>query len=180
MKRKFLNNVGFTLLEILVVVLIIGILAAIAVPKYQFSVDKAKFSNLKQIVANLAGSIQRYYETNGVYPTTMADLDVGYQLTEEKQQTLGVDFTLSDGTTCTWYYNHSSGRAMTCYIRLDGKLVQYERYIYLERSKNRIFNTCIANSYNTSDRAHKICQMETGKKVSDAYTQGTGWFRYDY
>lgn len=67
---------GFTLMELLVVVLIIGILAAVAVPQYQLAVDKARFTEIQTIGKKLSEMIELYYLSTGKYPDYWADLDI--------------------------------------------------------------------------------------------------------
>ena len=67
---------GFTLMELLVVVLIIGILAAVAVPQYQLAVDKARFTEMQTIGKKLSEMIELYYLSTGKYPNYWADLDI--------------------------------------------------------------------------------------------------------
>jgi len=71
-----MKNKAFTLIELLVVVLIIGILAAIAVPKYQYAVLKTKYNNLKSTVNSLHRSTQAYMLATGNYPSSEEDLDI--------------------------------------------------------------------------------------------------------
>ncbi len=75
--QKLYKN-GFTLLEMLVVVLIIGILAAIALPQYQLAVDKTKFAKLQSTAKEIAGAYTRYHLTTNDYPSDIKQLDIDF------------------------------------------------------------------------------------------------------
>jgi type II secretion system protein G len=71
MKKK-----GFTLVELMIVIVIIGILAAVAVPKFADMVDKSKEGATKAQLTAIRGALQVYYSDNeGKFPldTTTAD-----------------------------------------------------------------------------------------------------------
>jgi general secretion pathway protein G len=64
------RHTGFTLLEIMVVVVIIGILAALVVPKIISRPDEARVIAAKQDIATLLQSLKLYRLDNQRYPTT--------------------------------------------------------------------------------------------------------------
>ena len=59
---------GFTLIELMVVVVIIGILAAIAIPKYQDVTESAKYAACRSNLRNIASAVNLYLFDNGEYP----------------------------------------------------------------------------------------------------------------
>lgn len=65
---------GFTLVELIVVVVIIGILSAIAVPAFNASADKAKQKEATTLLASYVKAAQAYYTENSSWPTTRAQL----------------------------------------------------------------------------------------------------------
>jgi prepilin-type N-terminal cleavage/methylation domain-containing protein len=69
------NKKAFTLIEILVVVVIIGILAAIALPQYQKAVERARLSEAISNLKTLAQAEEVYYLQYGEY-TAIENLDV--------------------------------------------------------------------------------------------------------
>ncbi len=63
---------GFTLVEMLVVITIIGILAAMALPNYMKAKDKAKEGQCRNHLHIIQASLQRYYLDNGQFPAYIA------------------------------------------------------------------------------------------------------------
>ncbi len=66
---------GFTLIEVMVVVVILGILAAAIVPKLMSRPDEARMVKAKQDIRTLEGALQLYRLDNFVYPSTDQGLE---------------------------------------------------------------------------------------------------------
>ncbi len=67
---------GFTLVELAVVIVIIGVLAAFGVPRFLQSVEKSKASEAFNYLSAIQSSQERYIAQNGVYASAISSLDV--------------------------------------------------------------------------------------------------------
>jgi type IV pilus assembly protein PilA len=63
---------GFTLIELMIVVAIIGILAAVALPAYQDYTVRAQVSESLSLAGGLKTSVSEYYAQTGLFPTSNA------------------------------------------------------------------------------------------------------------
>jgi general secretion pathway protein G len=70
MKSRRQAQEGFTLIEIMVVIAIIGLLATLVVQSLRGATDKAKRTKAMADIAELKTALDRYYIDNGSYPTS--------------------------------------------------------------------------------------------------------------
>jgi type IV pilus assembly protein PilA len=108
---------GFSLIELLVVILIIGVLAAIALPMFLGQRDKGEDSSAKSAARNLVSSVESFYATNKTYVGADSDDDVtksGVYGTGDGKATI----TDSDSESYTIVGTSGSGNEFT--IEKDG------------------------------------------------------------
>ena len=73
-KRLFLDQRGFTLLEMLIVISIAGVLAAVAVPRFANAITLANTSRVQSDLQVLNSAIVLYQAEKGTYPSAIGDL----------------------------------------------------------------------------------------------------------
>ena len=73
---------GFTLVELAVVVVIIGVLAAFAVPRFLASVERSKAAEAFNFLSSVQAAQERYHARQGTYADELTDLDIKMTHTE--------------------------------------------------------------------------------------------------
>ena len=119
------NKKGFTLIELMIVVAIIGILAAIAIPKFADLINKAKEGATKGALSSVRGALQVYYGDNeGWFPTdTLSVLTSGAKYINTiplakiptqhpDSAAVAVSFTAADNVG-GWSYENDNTAAVT-------------------------------------------------------------------
>jgi type IV pilus assembly protein PilE len=76
-REKVANESAFSMMELITVLVIVGVLASIALPRYEVGIEKIRSSEGAQILTALLDAQKRYSSENGgAYTATMSDLDV--------------------------------------------------------------------------------------------------------
>jgi type IV pilus assembly protein PilA len=76
MSRTTKSRKGFTLVELAVVIVIIGVLAAFGVPQFLKSVERSKAAEAFNYLSAVRAAQERYLAQNGSYATALSDLDI--------------------------------------------------------------------------------------------------------
>ncbi len=71
---KYLSQTGFTLIEVLLVMVILTVLAAVVVPKFTKRSEQARITAAHTDIANLEVALDAYEVDNGSYPSTSEGL----------------------------------------------------------------------------------------------------------
>ena len=118
MKKNF--NKGFTLIELVIIMVILGVLAAVAVPRLGNTIDTSEASAEQAVIGNLRSALEVYAMDQVVanstksYPANPFDaLD-----NKSKDELLNTDwsysggtiqYTRNDGNVTTWMYSMTNG-----------------------------------------------------------------------
>ncbi|MEK7477412.1 MAG: prepilin-type N-terminal cleavage/methylation domain-containing protein [Candidatus Coatesbacteria bacterium] len=147
------GETGFTLIELMIVVAIIGVLAAMAIPKFALMIERSRESTTRATIASIRGAIALYHsEEGGDFPVSIEPVPangfsrylevlppvkashagIGSGLAESPSGT-AVLYTTDEVITSTgrgWRYNPKNGHLFVNSSATDSKAIAYSTYGY--------------------------------------------------
>lgn len=91
---------GFTLIELMIVIVVVAVLVAVGYPSYQDHVIKTRRSDAKNMLMDVASRQEQYYMDNSTY-TTLSNLGYSANTVSSENGHYNVSVTASDATSYT-------------------------------------------------------------------------------
>ncbi len=121
--RKFVR--GVTLMELMIVVVVLGILTAIAYPNYRQYAARAKRTEARAALLQIATNQERFYLQNNTYTTDMTNLGfpvAGGHVSDSGSYTISVPAADANDFTATATYRNADDEAGVCAsFTIDGR-----------------------------------------------------------
>ena len=158
------NKLGFTLFELLVVVLIIGILAAIALPQYRLAVTKTKIAGMFPLMRAWQDSMDLYYMQYGVLASQD---DIDYLDGEWPS-----DWTYSDTDEPCRNRGNCKNEEFQCWISLGFVACEHLAtrtaiFMFSVNSESDERGMFLCHSGKGGETAEKVCRALGGKETGN-------------
>ncbi|MDP8266736.1 MAG: prepilin-type N-terminal cleavage/methylation domain-containing protein [Candidatus Aceula meridiana] len=120
--KSFPKKSGFTLMEVIIVIIIAGILASVAIPRYSGAIEKSRAAEGAYILGTLLGAQERYNLENSSYADDPALLDVTIPTPRNfNDPSVSSNCCNTDDTVCASIVR--GGALYTLSIQCDGDIV---------------------------------------------------------
>ncbi len=166
------NKQGFTLIEMLVVVLIIGILAGIALPQYEMAVEKAKATEALMNMRTIIGAVERNILVSGTDNGSYESYGNRNNWDIELTGGIWIDNDSFQYMTDYFKYLPTDDGSGLFVVRCNGKCQKtsnaWDNYLYeLWGCYPSVDGDCPFSCYAESNKGKKICKALEGLGVEN-------------